>query len=162
MSDLFTSVSINSALIPSTTVDFSVGAGAYGPYRVTDIDWQQQIVGTPEPKLQGYGSWPTWRDIRLLVITMEGTIVGTTASDYWAMRKALAAAIVPPPGFNRAVRYHGTLTVTVPSVGAVWALVNLVDYSMPVSHATGNTSRYQFTWQCDLGYWTSGSTAISL
>jgi len=157
MPGLFTAIGIESVLVQAgTTIDFSVGDLATGPYRVTDFDWQPQIVGSPSPRLQSQGSWPTWRDIRLLSITMEGTIVGDSPGDYWNLRLALAKAVIPPEDFDRAFRYHGTLTVDLPSIGEVWAKVNLVDFSMPLSHATGTSSKYQFTWNCDLGYWTRG------
>jgi len=163
MAGLYESIQIVSALVNSgQTIDFSVGSRANGPFRVTDFDWAPKIVGDAPGKTQGSGSWPTWRDVRLLEIQMEGRIVGSSPSDYWEHREALSKAVVPPPNFDRYYRRHGTMNVGLPHVGTVWAYINLVDFSMPVSHAEGSSSKFAFTWHADLGYWTSGSTPIAL
>lgn len=162
MPGLINSIVVASALDAGKTISFSVGSTASGGYRVTDFDWVPRIVGDPRAKLQAHGSWPTWRNVRLLEITLEGTIVGATPEDYWNQRSALAQALIPPAGYNTTVREHGTLTLDLPSVGHVWALVNLVDYSVPLSHAGGTSSKMQFTWHADLGYWTSGTTVVNL
>lgn len=162
MPGLINGIEVVSALNAGKTIAFSVGATASGPYRVTDFDWVPRIVGDPKGKLQSYGSWPTWRDVRLLEITLEGTIVGATPEDYWQRRQLLAESLIPPADYDRSVRIHGTMTVDLPSVGQVWAWVNLADYSVPLSHATGTSSKCQFTWHADAGYWTKGSTVINL
>jgi hypothetical protein len=144
------------------TVQWSVGANAAGPYRVTDFFWQPRIVGDASAKLQSAGQWPTFRDVRVLEIQMEGTIVGANPGDYWVKRQSLAQSLIVPLGYNRAIRHHGTLTVGLPSVGAVWALVYLVDYSLPVAHDRASSSAYQFTWHADFGYWQNGGGAVRL
>jgi hypothetical protein len=160
MAGLVSSIQVASALDIGKLIDFSVGETASGPYRVTD--WQPRIVGDAKGKLQGYGSWPTWRDVRLLEITMEGSIVGYTPEDYWTARMVLAEALIPPVDYDRTLRHHGTMTIVLPTVGELWAYVNLVDYSVPLSHAGGTSSRCQFTWHADYGYWQQNDTAVNL
>ena len=154
MPGLIDSIQIDSALVQGgASVTFSVGYDSDGPYRVTDFSWTPRIVGESTGKLQGSGSWPSWRDVRQLELQMEGTIVGSTPSVYWAARMALAEALIPPPSYDRFYKRHGTMVMTLPEVGTVYAYINLVDCSMPLSHSGGTSSRMQFTWHVDDGYW---------
>jgi hypothetical protein len=149
---MYTAIKYSSNL-DANEVDFSVGALASGPYRVSDLRWRQRMRGSAQPKLQGYGQWPTHRDPAVLEIEMEGSIVGPTEGDYWDAREALLSAIVPPADYDRTVWDHGTLFVTLPSIGQIYAAVVLADWDAPTAVGRGVSSACQFSWHADEAYW---------
>jgi hypothetical protein len=160
-SGIYTSISLASSL-GGGSVSFAVGDTSAGPLRVSDFTWSQRMVGDSPKKLQTHGNWPSFRDVSVMELQMEGVIVGADPTDYWAQRQALIKAAVPPPGYSRAFYEHGTLQMVLPGVGTASCLVNLVDWASPMAASNGSTSRYSFTWHADAGFWTVGGNLVVL
>lgn len=135
------------------SVDFSVGTGFSGPYRVSRFNFRPRIEGGSSPKLQTYGSWPGFLDPRDLVVDLEGRLLGSTPSDVISNRLALLAAVVVPPDYDRAIREHSRLTATFPGQSEVYLDVQLVEYDCELDVEAGLSIPYRFSWIAPFGYW---------
>jgi hypothetical protein len=61
-------------------------------------------------KLQRPGEWPTFAYPGSCRVTCDGHILGTSAANFWANRKAFLNALTPP-NQELTSRRHGTLTI---------------------------------------------------
>jgi len=143
------------------TTTFGVGNNKENPCKVSDLTWKPRMSGQGLARLGKAGSWPGHVDPRELVVDLQGRIVGTDPSNYWDVRKALVASLVPPPTYNRSIFHHGTLTMTPPGESAAYLLVNLLDYDIPLT-PLGYSTEYRLSWVAYFGYWraVSGDTVV--
>lgn len=135
------------------SVDFSVGTGFSGPFRVSKFSHRPRVEGAGSPKLNTQGQWAGLLDPRELVIDLEGRLMGSTPATVWQNRMELLNASMPPYDYDRTIREHSTLTVTFPNVTPVYALVQLVELDLPLEVDAGMSIPYRISWTAPFGYW---------
>lgn len=145
------------------TITFTVGT-ATGAYRVSEFTFDPEVSGDDIPMMESSGQWDAYRRVRRMTISVEGMLVGTSATDYWTRRATLMGVVLPDQGSTQPI-VQGTVFATFPGQSEVYAPAVLTDYSAPVRVADGVTSsRYQLVFVNDYGYWraVSGDAVVKL
>lgn len=127
-------------------------------YPITDFTWTQPTKGDPLPKMEEAGQHPRFSDVDVMALNMEGDIVGNNTSDYWTVRKALLAVVIPNPSYQHLYRHHSRIDVKFDGDGETYyAYVILKDHEEPMSTAQWCSTPFQFQWECVFGYWRRSS-----
>ena len=121
-------------------------------YPVEVFNWTDPTRGDPIPKMQAAGRHDRYSDIDSMLINMQGHIMGDTTTEYWTMRKALLAIVIPKPG--HLFRYHGTIEIQLDGdAETYWCNVTLEDRDTPTEALYPTVTPFQFQWTNEFGYW---------
>lgn len=134
-------------------------------YPITHFEWTQPTKGDPLPKMEEPGQHPRNSDVDVMALTMEGDIVGNNTTDYWVVRKALLAVVIPNPLYKHLYRFHSRVDVKFDGdTETYYSYVILKDHSEPLSTAQWCSTPFQFQWENTYGYWRklSDNTAVLL
>lgn len=129
-------------LTVNTTVTSGITLEGFGA-------WRYETEGTELPYLQASGSWGQVRPVRRLIIAPKGKLVGSSASNYWTHRTALAAALLPPEGVTTDDA-HGTLSLTTASAVVLSAAFYVLSLDMPLDVQGGDTGPTVGPWAAEL------------
>lgn len=134
-------------------------------FPVVHFEWGQPTKGEGLPKMEEPGQHPTYSDVDVMPLTMEGDIVGNDTIQYWVNRKELLAVVVPNPLNKHLYRYHSRIDVKFDGdTETYYSYVKLKDHSVPLSTAQWCSTPFQFQWENPYGYWRklSDNTAVLL
>lgn len=116
------------------------------------------------PKHQSSGEWENFAQVRRLVVTLRGKIVGSSASDYITHRKALVASFLPDEG-TQTDRNHTTLALTFSDSSSVSDDYIFRSFTSPIS-VTDVESERASTYVLELvnrtGYFHSGASVVKV
>lgn len=160
---MFTAMSAESTGGASVTfvTAWPSGSTSAGGIGVSTFSTAIVLKGQPLPVLNESGRADTHAPIDMMVITFAGRIYGTSDSDYWTRRLALAAALLPDQGEN--VDYlHGRLSVTAPNGTSMYADYHTVGWEPMFDTEAPKVGPYKVTLEVPYGYWrnASGDAAI--
>lgn|SRR5574337_162711 len=121
-------------------------------YPVRTFTWTQPTRGDDLPKMETAGKHDRYSDVDAMAITMEGSIIADTTTDYWAARKALLNNVIPTN--DRLYRYHSLLRIKLDGDSETyWCNVILKDYDAPTEANFPTVTPFQFQWENTYGYW---------
>lgn len=121
-------------------------------YPIEEFTWHQPTRGDDLPKAEEAGKHDRYSDIDALPITMQGHFLADTTTDYWIVRNALLAIVVPDN--THTYRYHSRLQIKLDGdANTYYADVILKDYDAPLEANYPTVTPFQFQWECNFGYW---------
>src|SRR6188768_1729879 len=100
-------------------------------YPLEGFVWHQPTRGDDLPKAETAGRHDRYTDIDALPIEWQGHFLADTTTEYWTIRKALLAVIVPGP--EHSFRYTSRIQIKLDGDSETyWANVDLKDYDAPL------------------------------
>lgn len=140
----------------------TAGSVSAGGVTLEEIEIAYETDDQEIPKHQASGQWENHAQVRRLVITLRGKIVGTSASDYIDQRQALVASFLPNEG-TPSDRNHTTLALTLADSTATSDDVIFRTFSSPISVSDLNSERanaYTLELVNRSGYFHVGGVAV--
>jgi hypothetical protein len=127
------------------------------------FSWRPEMDGADIAKMQAPGRWPWRKDVRNMPITIEGTILARTTTEYWTQRKALMAKCFPAPN-NTAfdpIKLELVLDGDSNTYYAYCVLDDALGALDVESTHSPTVTKFQLMYSCRAGYWT-GPTGLVL
>lgn len=140
----------------------TAGSVSAGGVTLEELDITYETDEQEIPKHQSSGQWENHAQVRRLLITARGKIVGTSASDYIDQRQALVASFLPNEG-TPSDRNHTTLALTLSDSTVTSDEVIFRSFTSPISVRDLDSERAS-TYTLELvnrtGYFHVGGVAV--
>lgn len=152
---------LDTAASKSLTVGTS-GSVSTGGVTLEELSVSYETERQPIRKHQSSGEWENYAYVRNLILTLRGKIVGTSASDYIAQRKALVASFLPNEG-TQTDRNHTTLALTFSDSSSVSDACIFESFSAPFSVADSDrAAEYTLNLVNVSGFFHSGASVVKV
>ena len=121
-------------------------------YPVEEFIWHQPTRGDDLPKMEEAGRHDRYSDIDVMDMSMSGHFLADTTTQYWQIRQALLAVVIPTN--DHLYRYHSHIQVKLDGDSETyWSNVILKDYDAPLQANYPTVTPFQFQWENEYGYW---------
>lgn len=126
-------------------------------YPLRRFAWDYEVKGDAEPKMQKPGRHAALKQVDVMVIDMEGSMMADPSQNYWTIRQAFMVVLLPH--IDAVELNHVRFDMVVSGSGVVhYAECTLADVSVPVEALSPTRSEFMFNWECPFGYWRNASS----
>jgi len=162
---MITSIVVKNAVdsfATSIALDTIDGSGVGYPLEV--FSWHPVMDGADIGKMQAPGQWPWQKYVRNMPITIEGTILARTTTEYWTQRKALMNKCFPAP--NNTVYDPIKIEMVIDGDANTYYAFCVLDdavgaLDVETTHSP-TVTKFQLSYSCRAGYWTGPTGLVIL
>ena len=123
-------------------------------YPLQKFEWAYPVVGDNQPRPFTGGRHNSRKSVSYMTLDCEGEILGSSTSDYWTKRKALAYCALPKAIQASNIYRHSFMEITLDDGSSYHADLQMASYSIPLSASGAPTvSPFMFSWEINEGYW---------
>lgn len=128
------------------------------------FSWHPEMDGSDIGKMQAPGRWPWRKVVRNMPITVEGTILARTTTEYWSQRKALMAKCFPSPTntLYDPVKFELVVDGDANTYYAFCVLEDAAGALDTQSTRSPTVSKFMLSYSCRAGYWTGPTGLVIL
>lgn len=137
-----------------TATTLTINDGTY-PLRV--FEWDYQIKGEAEPKMQKPGRHDALKQVDFMTIELEGDILADISQNYWNIRKAFMEVFLPHPE-SEELNHVRLLMQVAGSSDILYADCTLQDVDAPLEALYPTRTPFRFSYESNFGYWRNVAT----
>lgn len=125
-------------------------------YPLRRFAWDYELKGEAEPKMQKPGRHDALKQVDVMTIEMEGSMMADPTENYWDIRAAFMIVLLPHIDAIELNHVRFDMVVS-GSADTLYAECTLADVSVPVEALSPTRSEFMFNWECPFGYWRKAS-----
>lgn len=131
-------------------------------YPIKDFDPDTEFSDPSISKMQLAGEWASFGYPGAMRIPIEGDILGSSPSNFWANRQAFLVALTPPNA-ELTARRHGTLTIDDDDMAEpAWAYCRVINRMAKLENLSPERCPYLVTFKAFVPYFTGLSSGLDV